>query len=202
MTTRRRFTGEFKAKVALEALRGDKTIQEIAARHKVHPNQVSTWKQRAVEGMKEVFTKGAEASHSSILDSGHRAARCAIRTGSGNSLDRISLSIGAPAKAGQRLHIRSSQHSVSHLKNLPGSVGTQRGAPRRQSIPLRREKPGLSGTPSRKLATRGASPRPREPFSRAPTGSRAGGACPGGPNTGSSCGFQRGVSISPSHMPL
>ena len=60
MSTRRRFTGEFKAKVALEALRGDKTIQEIATRHKVHPNQVSTWKQRAVEGMREVFTKGAE----------------------------------------------------------------------------------------------------------------------------------------------
>ena len=33
MSTRRRFSGEFKAKVALEALRGDKTIQEIAARH-------------------------------------------------------------------------------------------------------------------------------------------------------------------------
>ena len=41
MSTRRRFTGEFKAKVALEALRGDKTIQEIAMRDKVHPNQVS-----------------------------------------------------------------------------------------------------------------------------------------------------------------
>ncbi len=38
MTTRRRFTGEFKAKVALEALRGDKTVHEIATRHKVHPN--------------------------------------------------------------------------------------------------------------------------------------------------------------------
>ena len=62
MTTRRRFTGEFKAKVALEALRGDKTIQEIAVQHKAHPNQVSTWKQRAVEGMKEVFSKGAERS--------------------------------------------------------------------------------------------------------------------------------------------
>ena len=62
MSTRRRFTGEFKAKVALEALRGDKTIQEIATRHKVHPNQVSTWKQRAVEGMREVFSKGAERS--------------------------------------------------------------------------------------------------------------------------------------------
>jgi transposase-like protein len=38
MTTRRRFTAAFKARVALEALRGDKTIQEIATRHKVHPN--------------------------------------------------------------------------------------------------------------------------------------------------------------------
>ena len=47
MTTRPRFTGAFKAKVALEALLGDKTIQEIAVRHKVHPNQVSTWRQRA-----------------------------------------------------------------------------------------------------------------------------------------------------------
>ena len=41
---RRRFSADFKARVALEALRGDKTIQEIAVKHKVHPNQVSTWK--------------------------------------------------------------------------------------------------------------------------------------------------------------
>jgi transposase-like protein len=40
MTTRRRFTSEFKARVVLEALRGDKTVQEIAGRHQVHPNQV------------------------------------------------------------------------------------------------------------------------------------------------------------------
>ena len=51
MTTRRRFTADFKARVALEALRGDKTIQEIASRHKVHPNQVSTWKRQAVDGL-------------------------------------------------------------------------------------------------------------------------------------------------------
>ena len=57
MTTRRRYTGAFKAKVALDALRGDKTIQEIAVRHKIHPNQVSAWKQRAVEGLSEVFSK-------------------------------------------------------------------------------------------------------------------------------------------------
>jgi len=43
-TTRRRFTSELKARVALEALRGDKTVQEIASQYKVQPNQVSTWK--------------------------------------------------------------------------------------------------------------------------------------------------------------
>ena len=51
MTNRRRFTAEFKARVALEALRGDKTIQQIAAKHKVHPNQVSAWKRQAVDGL-------------------------------------------------------------------------------------------------------------------------------------------------------
>ena len=38
-TRRRRFTAQFKAKVAMEALRGDRTIQAIAGKHEVHPNQ-------------------------------------------------------------------------------------------------------------------------------------------------------------------
>ena len=38
---RRRFTAEFKKRVALESSRGDRTMQEIAARHEVHLNQVS-----------------------------------------------------------------------------------------------------------------------------------------------------------------
>ena len=60
MTIRRRFTADFKARVALDALRGDKTIQEIAAKHKVHPNQVSTWKRQAVDGLGAVFSNGAD----------------------------------------------------------------------------------------------------------------------------------------------
>ncbi len=60
MTKRRNFTVDFKAKVALEALRGDKTIQEIAGRHKVHPNQVSTWKRQAMDGLGEVFSNGTD----------------------------------------------------------------------------------------------------------------------------------------------
>ena len=40
-TKRRRFTAQFKAKVATEALRGERTIQALAAKYQVHPNQVS-----------------------------------------------------------------------------------------------------------------------------------------------------------------
>ena len=60
MTTRRRFSADFKARVALDALGGDKTIQEIATKHKVHPNQVSTWKRQAMDGLSEVFSNGAD----------------------------------------------------------------------------------------------------------------------------------------------
>ena len=63
MTARRHFTADFKAKVALEALRGDKTIQEIAGRHKVHPNQVSTWKRQAMDGLGAVFSNGVDKAH-------------------------------------------------------------------------------------------------------------------------------------------
>ena len=60
MTTnrRRRFTADFKKRVALEALRGDRTVQVIAAKHEVHPNQVGTWKRQAIEGLDEVFARG------------------------------------------------------------------------------------------------------------------------------------------------
>ena len=60
MNKRRRFTADFKARVALEALRGDRTIQEIAAKHKVHPNQVSMWKRQAMDGLGAMFSNGAD----------------------------------------------------------------------------------------------------------------------------------------------
>ena len=60
MTTRRRFTGYFKAKVGLEALRGDKTIQEISSRYKVHANQVSNWKRQALDGLGTIFSTSSD----------------------------------------------------------------------------------------------------------------------------------------------
>ena len=53
---RRRFTPEFKARVALEALREGDSVQAIAARHEVHPNQVRTWKRELLEGSQRIST--------------------------------------------------------------------------------------------------------------------------------------------------
>ncbi len=71
MTARRRFTAEFKARVALAALRGDKTIQEIAAKHKVHPNQVSIWKRQAMDGLGAVFSNGPDKARMDHDDEVH-----------------------------------------------------------------------------------------------------------------------------------
>ena len=55
---RRRHDPEFKARVALEALKGIKTIQEIAKEYEIHPVQVSEWKRKMLEGAPEVFGPG------------------------------------------------------------------------------------------------------------------------------------------------
>ena len=55
---RKRHEPEFKARVALEALKGLKTIQQIAKEYKVHPVQVSEWKRLMVEGAAEAFNPG------------------------------------------------------------------------------------------------------------------------------------------------
>ena len=74
---RRRFTADFKKRVALEALRGDRTVQEIAARHEVHPNQVSTWKRQAIDGLDEIVG-GGRASRQSADRSGLGAGGCRV----------------------------------------------------------------------------------------------------------------------------
>ena len=81
MTKRRKFSDQFKAKVALEALRGDRAIQEIAAKHRVHPNQVSTWKKQSVDGLSGVFSGGASTlgpSESEITELHAKIGRLAV----------------------------------------------------------------------------------------------------------------------------
>ena len=56
--TRRNHSAAFKAKVALEALKEETTVAEIAAKYSLHPNLVTQWKRAAAEGMSSVFEKG------------------------------------------------------------------------------------------------------------------------------------------------
>jgi putative transposase len=55
---RRRFSPTFKAKVALEAVQGLKTISELAQKHKLHPTQINLWKKQLVEGAENFFAEG------------------------------------------------------------------------------------------------------------------------------------------------
>jgi len=62
MQQRKRHTAEFKAKVALAALKGQQTLNELASLYGVHPVQVAQWKKQAVTGLPEVFASRRAAA--------------------------------------------------------------------------------------------------------------------------------------------
>ena len=55
---RKSYTAAFKAKVALEAIKGQRTTNEIASAYEVHPNQVTQWKKQAVSQLSKIFSNG------------------------------------------------------------------------------------------------------------------------------------------------
>jgi transposase-like protein len=56
--SRRNHSPAFKAKVALQAIRGDKTLAELAQQHQVHSTQIAVWKQQLLERAAELFANG------------------------------------------------------------------------------------------------------------------------------------------------
>jgi transposase-like protein len=53
---RKRYDGNFKARVALEAIRGEKTLAQLAAEYGVHPNQISKWKRQVLDELPNIFS--------------------------------------------------------------------------------------------------------------------------------------------------
>ncbi len=52
---RRNHSAAFKAKVALDAIKGDKTLSELASQYSLHPSQIQQWKKKLLEGSKDIF---------------------------------------------------------------------------------------------------------------------------------------------------
>jgi transposase len=61
-TTRKRYSSDFKAKVSLEAIRGEMTLSELGAKHGIHPKVIGGWKKQAMEGLAGVFDASEPAA--------------------------------------------------------------------------------------------------------------------------------------------
>lgn len=69
MKTRRSFTAKFKTKVVLEALSERYTLSDLAQRHSIHPNQISTWKSQFLAGAEDIFeTDGSRKKEEAQTD--------------------------------------------------------------------------------------------------------------------------------------
>lgn len=62
--SRRKFSSKFKSKVAIEALKERSTVQDLASKYEVHPNQVSTWKRELLEHADSVFAQKSNSNNS------------------------------------------------------------------------------------------------------------------------------------------
>ena len=63
-TKRRRHPDRLKARVALEAIKGVKTLSELSAEYHIHPNVITKWKGQLIEGAAMVFSRGSENGNS------------------------------------------------------------------------------------------------------------------------------------------
>ena len=75
MTTRKQYSAKFKARVAIEAIRGEKTLTQLGSQFKVHPMQIAKWRKAALEQLPELFVdgrarqvRGAEAASNALYE--------------------------------------------------------------------------------------------------------------------------------------
>lgn len=65
-TTRKQYSPKFKAKVALEAIKGERTMSQMASQFGVHPVQIGQWRKTALEQLAELFVDGRKRQRSGL----------------------------------------------------------------------------------------------------------------------------------------
>ncbi|SFP43886.1 Helix-turn-helix domain-containing protein [Nitrosomonas cryotolerans] len=60
---RMQYSTEFKAKIALAAIRGEETVPQLAARYHIHPTQINSWKRHLIEKASDLFGKNSDANN-------------------------------------------------------------------------------------------------------------------------------------------
>ena len=71
-TTRKQYSPNFKARVAIDAIRGEKTLSQLGSQYKVHPIQIAKWRKAAMDQLPELFIDG-RTKKGAVIETGNDA---------------------------------------------------------------------------------------------------------------------------------